>query len=636
MDLLTEYERRLAEQVEPWGKQAVLIFRGQSNKGWKFNSSADRRLGNESNSPSLSEYLTKLLIEPARSEGYAHQQNKKLNDLELLAKLQHHGAATCLIDFTANFHIALWFACEDDKNDGKIFVVNRGDTQNFKEVTPERAKKRIVELLQSQPTTQQSPSKVTPERAREGITELLQPQPTTQRSASSERQPEIYYWKPPANENRIVVQHSCFIFSAKPINPGIYQEIFIAKEHKQEIRTLLQKYYGIDNQSIFRDFGGFAASQGQDRPITPIAPTSEEQLLRSGNRHFQQGKFDKAIEDYDEIIRINPESADAYNNRGAAKGALCRHQEAIADFDEAVRINPQYANAHENRGNAKSALGQYHDAIADYDQAIRISSQFIEAYYDRGNAKSALGQYHDAIADYDQAIRINPQSADVYNNRGIAKSALGQYHDAIADYDQAIRINPQSADAYNNRGIAKRNRGRHLDAIADYDQVIRINPQFADAYYNRGIAKDALGWHDKAIADYDQAIGINPQFADAYNGRGNAKRTLGRYPDAIVDYDQVIRINPQFADAYNNRGATKGVFGRHEEAIVDFNEAIDINPQYAEAYCNRGITHKAMEAYEKARADLQRASELATDQGNQALSQDTRSLLDQLPPVGED
>ena len=522
MDWLIEYQRRLAEQVEPWGKQAVLIFRGQSDENSTLDSSADRRLTKEAQPLSLIEYLTKVLIEPARSEGYAHQQNKELNDLELLAKLQHHGAATCLIDFTANFHIALWFACKSDKTDGKVFVVNRGDTQNFKEVTPERAKEDIAKLLLPQVTTQQSPSEVTPERASQGITELLQPQPTTQRYASSERQPEIYYWKPPANENRIVAQHSCFIFSAKSIKSEIYKEIAISKEHKQEIRMLLQKYYGIDNQSIFRDFGGFAASQGQDEPIILIDPTSEEPPLRSGNRHFQQGKFDEAIEDYDETIRINPESADAYNNRGAAKGALRKYQEAIADFDEAVRINPQHANAYKNKGKAKSALGQYHDAIADYDQAIRINSQFTEAYYDRGNAKDMLGRHDEAIADYNEAIRINPQSADVYNNRGITKSALGQYHDAIADYDQAIRINPQYAQAYNNRGIAKKNLGQYHDAIADYDQAIRINPQFADAYYNRGIAKDALGRHDQAITDYDQAIRINPQFAEAYNGRGNA------------------------------------------------------------------------------------------------------------------
>ena len=122
MDLLTKYQQKLAKQVEPWGKQAVLIFRGQGDRSWTLNSRADRRLEKGSSPPSLIDNLNKVLIEPARSEEYAHQHNRELNDLELLAKLQHNGAATCLIDFTANFNIALWFACADDKTDGKIFV----------------------------------------------------------------------------------------------------------------------------------------------------------------------------------------------------------------------------------------------------------------------------------------------------------------------------------------------------------------------------------------------------------------------------------------------------------------------------------------------------------------------------------
>ena len=220
---------------------------------------------------------------------------------------------------------------------------------------------------------------------------------------------------------------------------------------------------------------------------------------------------------------------------------------------------------------------------------------------------------------------------------GLTFQDKGEYKEAIKHYSQTIRINPQDATAYNNRGIAKRNLDQYYDAITDYDEAIHINPQYADAYYNRGIAKNALGWYDQAIADYDQAIHINPQFADAYNGRGIAKRTLVQLHDAIIDYDQAIRINPQFAEAYNNRGTAKGTLGRHEEAIADFNEAIRINPQYAEAYCNRGVTHKAIAEYQKARADLQRAFELATEQGNQALAQDARSLLDELPPAdGED
>ena len=274
----------------------------------------------------------------------------------------------------------------------------------------------------------------------------------------------------------------------------------------------------------------------------------------------------------------------------------------------------------------------YNDLFGYIQNQEKHQGAYTEFYI--GLTSYKKGDYEEAIKHYDQAIRSNPQIAEAYNNRGIAKHALGRHEKAIADYKEAIRLNPQYADAYNNRGTVKSALGRHEEATADCDEAIRLNPQLAEAYYNRGDAKNALGRHEEAIADYNEAIRLNPQYADAYNNRGIAKGALGRHKEAIADYNEAIRLNPQYDKACCNRGITKSVLGRHKEAIADFNEAICINPQCAEAYYNRGNAYKEIGAHEKARADFQRALELATEQGNQALAQAARRLLDELPPPG--
>ena len=156
-----------------------------------------------------------------------------------------------------------------------------------------------------------------------------------------------------------------------------------------------------------------------------------------------------------QAIRLNPDFAEAYNNRGAAKDALRRYDDAITDFDQAIRLKPDYAKAYSNRGAAKDALKQYEDAVTDYDEAIRLKPDLAEVYSNRGNAKIGLKQYRNAIADFDQAIRLKPDYAEAYYNRGNAKTGLKQYRNAIADYDEAIRLKPDLAEAYNNRGVAK-------------------------------------------------------------------------------------------------------------------------------------------------------------------------------------
>ena len=96
--------------------------------------------------------------------------------------------------------------------------------------------------------------------------------------------------------------------------------------------------------------------------------------------------------------------------------------QAIADYDRAIKLKPDYADAYNNRGDAYFDEGHDYRVIAAYDEA--------NADHDR------------AIADYDQAIKFKPDYADAYNGRGIVYSDHGRYDRAIADYDHAIKLKP--------------------------------------------------------------------------------------------------------------------------------------------------------------------------------------------------
>ena len=173
----------------------------------------------------------------------------------------------------------------------------------------------------------------------------------------------------------------------------------------------------------------------------------------------QENKKDEAIEKWRAVAHI----AKGIDNDLAARawfsvGYLLRDENSescVLANDEAIRLKPDFAEAYNNRGVAKAALGQRAEAITDFDEAIRLKPDFAEAYYNRGITKAELGHHKDAIADYDEAIRLKPDYAKAYNNRGVEKAALGQRTEAIADYDEAIRLKPDFAEAYYNRGNAK-------------------------------------------------------------------------------------------------------------------------------------------------------------------------------------
>ena len=126
----------LSELIE-WVKQLELdynnhpfrgnyLFQGVPNDIYEINASAYRRLGSENKDFNKFRRLTEELIKDTRQRGHGERNGRELYDLEILAQLQHFGAATCLIDFTYNALTALWFACQQDSGkvtDGKVVMV---------------------------------------------------------------------------------------------------------------------------------------------------------------------------------------------------------------------------------------------------------------------------------------------------------------------------------------------------------------------------------------------------------------------------------------------------------------------------------------------------------------------------------
>src|SRR6185503_4492586 len=123
-----------------------------------------------------------------------------------------------------------------------------------------------------------------------------------------------------------------------------------------------------------------------------------------------KGDYAKAIADYDEAIKHDPQQSAAYNNRGIAYAARQDFERAVADYDEAIKLNPRYASALNNRGLAYFNKGQYQRAIADYDTAIKLEPDAVRLN-NRGNAYASRGQFERAIQDFDGAITLDGKYA---------------------------------------------------------------------------------------------------------------------------------------------------------------------------------------------------------------------------------
>jgi tetratricopeptide (TPR) repeat protein len=427
-------------------------------------------------------------------------------------------------------------------------------------------------------------------------------------------------------------------------------------------------------------FGTVAATLGASPqkiaqpPTTTNAPQATDFFL-SGYEKANKGDYSGAMSDYDRAIALNPNYAQAYNNRGYIKvDQLNDPQGALADYNRALELDSQFALAFNNRGLLKiEKLNDIQGALADYNKAIALDPKFAWPVSNRGLLKvDKLNDISGALADYNKAIALDPQMAIAYNNRGWLKidklndipGGLADYNKAIAlepkyalsynnrgylkiekfndvpgalaDYNRALQLNPKLALAYNNRGHLKLNRLNDIQgALADYNQAIAYNPQDHLAYLNLGFIKyEKLNDPQGALANYNQSIAANPSYALAYINRGLVKaNSLKDIPGALADYNRAIELDPKNALTYNNRGFLKiDKLNDPAGALADYDRAIQLDPKFALAYHNRGY-FKKNHSQDRAGAiqDFRQAARFYRQEGMQ---ERLRDVLNQLRFLG--
>ena len=428
------------EEFIGWTKQFIYegyLFRGVSNEVYEIEASTYRRLKEENRIPEKLLEINQEMLEDARRDGH----DGDMKDLDLLAKLQHYGAATCLIDFTRNPQVALWMACRESSSgsvNGKVFAVDTNSQNATQWVDFQSSKSNISEFFE----------------------------------LDENGKYHLYGWQPNYQESRMQAQQSVFIFGGTKIKSV---HCIIAGNRKQWIRNSLKQSAGITEASLFPDFIGFASQRAQSKKYPE--PSALFYLSR-GRVADQSGDKEGAIAYYTASIQLNPDKITLsvlYQKRASCYGVIGKLACAISDYNEVIALNPHPFAAFYSRGNARVELDQYNEAVSDFDEAIHLNQHYASAYYSRGNAKVKLDLYKDAIADFDKVIHLNPSDVSAYYSRGNAKVKLDLYEDAIADYNEIIRLNSSDVNAYHNRGVARAELDQYEDAIADFNEAIHLN-----------------------------------------------------------------------------------------------------------------------------------------------------------------
>lgn len=264
-----------------------------------------------------------------------------------------------------------------------------------------------------------------------------------------------------------------------------------------------------------------------------------------------------AIAEYNKAVAVNPAYLEAWFDMGVANYNQGNYEAAADDYNKVIKLKNDYAQAYFN-------LAETYRQIAMNSNVPAIRAE---------NFALANGKYEIA------ALSIK-NDADLYSNWAFCLARVAKFNLAIEKLNMAVSLNPDAAD-YSNLGWAYYNaaqfdiRVKKDDAFAKsklqlgktaLQKATALNPKFKAAFLNLGVTSTDLGDFQGAVNALKIAVELQDDWLPANNELGLAYRQLNDFDNAASQFKKVTKLDDNFAAGWYNLGEAEYRRGNIKEA----------------------------------------------------------------------
>ena len=283
--------------------------------------------------------------------------------------------------------------------------------------------------------------------------------------------------------------------------------------------------------------------------------------------------------------QVSPESAEKYNS-GVELVNKRRFQEALVDFEEAVRLDGKNAQAYRAMGSTYKKIRNYQKSAEAYRMAVTVKPDYAAAYFELGQLYlTFLKEYENAQKSFQKVLEIDPQLAD-----GKSREYL--------------------KFAYLQQGTHYLKRRSYKNAVVQYENATQLDPTDATAFYNLGLAYKGARNYRKAEEAYTTATDLNPKYARAFSALGNLYKNTKRNSQAIRAYRKAIANDPKNILAYRNLAQVYLQTKQPAKAVTTLKQALGVATKNTQVLVNLGHAHAQRKQYKSAINSYQRAIRL--------------------------
>lgn len=307
-------------------------------------------------------------------------------------------------------------------------------------------------------------------------------------------------------------------------------------------------------------------------------------LANIGRLYLKNGRYEKAVWEYQKALGMDAQLVPAYNGIGIAYTMLGRYSEAIVAQQKALELQPNFAKAYAGLGLAYLMQNKVESALEYYRHAVALEPQFLQAHLKIGIILLNQKRYSEAVEAYQAVLALDLGNAEVYHNLGLCYAHQGQIALALSALEKAVDVRRFRAQ------LASSSREEQAQRV-QHTEVVSGPPFLSETYYLIGELHAVQGNFDAAESAYLSSglpkafhalAQVSAKLASRY--KTHDKRNVGAIFESRLEtaagYAQTaIRLNPNVASYYNTLALIAFQSGDYLQAERAIRKAVELEPE---------------------------------------------------------
>lgn len=229
---------------------------------------------------------------------------------------------------------------------------------------------------------------------------------------------------------------------------------------------------------------------------------------------------DKRAQGYAEILKIYPNLSGVNYGfihvcRGDAFMHMHKYDKALMEYEEAVRLSPKEPGCYNALANYYVVQKDFSKSIEFFQKALELKPESDSLLMNIGNSYAAMGRHDEAKKYFEKALSFNPDIAEVYYNKSIEynqKNDPMSIEKKMHYLDHCLELNPLFYRARINKASTYKQMGENEKAIDEYTKVITegVNHDYVMALVERGYNYRQVDNVAMALLSHQQAFFLDP------------------------------------------------------------------------------------------------------------------------------